>query len=39
MMIQNYDDLSYDGLYQRHILLRDNPCLHKPKASYYICKF
>ena len=39
MFLQNYEDLSYDRLYQRPILLRKNPRLHKPEASCYIFNF
>ena len=39
MFLQNYEDLSFDRLYQRHILLRNNPRLHKPEASCYIFNF
>ena len=39
MFVQNYEDLSYDRLYQRHILLRKNPRLYKPEANCYIFNF
>ena len=35
----NYDYIWYDRLYPGHILLRDNRCFHKAKASCYVRKF